>query len=122
MSNAEKYLLLNPDGSMRWITTDRKNMLHNFREAIGCDLIEQVIVSFGFYMLVDECGKIKNPQQPINWLASRFYPGSLFGDVINGPVIFTSLSLIDGEYEWSPLTERDLAAISLITGKELPDK
>lgn len=42
MSNAEKYLLLNPDGSMRWITTDRKNMLHNFREAIGCDLIEQV--------------------------------------------------------------------------------
>lgn len=117
----ERYLSLDVDGSFCWIDTDRGIMLDVFHDVIGCDMVEQVHIPLGFCMLVDESGKIKNPPQRVNRLASRLYPGSMFGDPIVGPVIFVRIGLVDGEYDWCPLLDKDLSLLSLFLGVEIPD-
>lgn len=121
-SYGRKYLVLDPDGTFHWIDVCRESMCDSFRNAIGCDWLEKVTLPYGFNIVVDECGKIKQNPQPLNLLASRFYPGSLYGDPIVGPVVFVRIGLVNGESDWCPLTERDLNLISLITGEELPEK
>lgn len=122
MNKPEHYLVLEPDGELHWIqVTDRKYLAAAFRKAIGCDWLEHVHLPFGFGCVVDECGKIKLKPQPINPLASRFYPGTDFGDPLVGSVIFVRIELIDGESDWAPLHDVDLARISLITGKPIPE-
>lgn len=118
----EKYLVLDPNGCFHWIEVDRESMSDEFRKAIGCDWLENVYLQYGFCIVVDECGKIKQNPQPLNPLASMFYPGTLYGDPIVGPVVFVRIGLVDGESDWCPLTKRDLTLISLITGKEVPEK
>lgn len=117
---SERYLVLDPDGSFRWIETSRKQLAASFRAAIGCDWLENVTLPYGFCCVVDECGKIKTPMQPFNPLASRFYPGTFYGDPLVGSVVFCRIDLVDGEHYWCPLREQDLAIIELITGKEVP--
>lgn len=116
----EKYLVLYPDGDMRWIHCQREDMCKCFRESIGCDTLENVTLPYGFCCVVDESGKMKDPPQPFNELASRFYPGTPYGDPLVGPVVFCRIGLIDGEHDWVPLTAMDLAIIELITGKQVP--
>lgn len=117
----ERYLVLDPDGSFRWIETDRQHLGAAFRKAIGCEWLEHVTLPFGFCCVVDECGKIKEDPQPINPLASMFYPGTQYGDPLVGSVVFCRIGLVDGESDWVPLTKRDIAMIELITGKKVPD-
>lgn len=122
MIKPEHYLVLEPDGELHWIqVTDRKYLAAAFRKAIGCDWLEHVHLPFGFGCVVDECGTMKLKPQPFNPLASRFYPGTDFGDPLVGPVVFVRIDLVDGESDWAPLHDEDLARISLITGKPIPE-
>lgn len=116
----ERYLVLDPDGSFRWIETTRDKLAASFRAAIGCDWLENVTLPYGFCCVVDECGKIKEPQQPLNPLASLFYPGIQYGDPLVGPVVFCKIGLVDDESDWVPLEPLDLAIIELITGRSIP--
>lgn len=120
MSKLEKYLVLHPDGSFRWIYTKHSNILNAFHESIGCDCVEYVMLPFGFGCVVDGSGKIKADPQPFNPLASRFYPGIQFCDFLAGSVVFVRNGLVDGESDWTELTPMDISVIELITGKAVP--
>lgn len=116
----EHFLVLDPDGSFRWIEADRRHLGEAFRKAIGCDWLEHVTLPYGFCCVVDEVGKLKEPQQPLNPLASLFYPGTKYGDPLVGPVVFCRIGLVDGESDWVPLEPLDLAIIELFTGNHIP--
>lgn len=116
----EAYLVLYPDGSMKWIYTSHDSMCKAFYEAIGCDCLENVYLPYGFCCIVDESGKIKENPQPLNPLASRFYPGSMYGDPLVGPVVFCRIDLVDGESDWCPLLDHQIGIIELITGMTVP--
>ena len=117
----EKYLVLHPDGRMEWIQVDRRYILDAFCKAIGCEWLEQVTLPYGFCCVVDEVGKIRQDPKPVNPWASMFYPGTWHGDPLVGPVVFVRIGLVDGEYDWVPLIDRDLALINLATGLDIPD-
>lgn len=117
----EKYLVLHPDGRMEWIQTEHSNICEAFRKAISCDWLEHVTLPYGFCCVVDEVGKIRQDPQPVNPWASMFYPGTWNGDPLVGSVVFVRIGLVDGEYDWVPLIERDLAMINLATGLDIPD-
>ena len=117
----EKYLVLFPDGSMRWIHCQHEDICSTFRDSIGCDCLEHVKLPFGFGCVVDESGKIKKDPQPINPYASKMYPGFPYGDPLVGPVVFVREGLYEGEWDWVPLTARDLLMIELILGKKVPE-
>ena len=122
MSSPEYYLVLETSGDLHWIEVpDRRQLAASFRKAIGCEWLEHVTLPYGFGCVVDECGKIKSDPQPFNPLASRFYPGTAFGDPLVGPVVFVRIGLVDGESDWVPLQEEDLRRISLMIGKEIPE-
>lgn len=118
MDGLEKYLVLSPDGSMRWIRTDRKALCSTIRTAIGCQLFENVRLPYGFGCLVDESGKING--QVHNPYASDFYPGTMYGDFLFGPVVFVQYELVDGEPDIVELTDRDVHIIELLLGKQVP--
>lgn len=120
MPDIDKYLVLYPDGDIRWIHTDRDHMAAAFRDSIGCEWLENVYLPYGFCCIVDECGKIKQNPQPLNPLASRFYPGTFCGDPLVGPVVFAQIGLVDGESDWVPLNDTQLGIIELVTGKQVP--
>lgn len=117
----EKYLVLYPDGDLRWIHCLHEDMLKCFRDSIGCDCLEHVALPYGFGCVVDESGKIKSHPQPFNPYASIFYPGTPYGDPLVGPVIFVREGLYEGEWDWVPLQARDLSMIELILGKKVPE-
>lgn len=116
----ERYLVLDPDGSFRWILTSRKDLTKSFKAAIGCDWLEHVTLPYDFCCFVDEVGKVRQVRQPVNPLASRLYPGTMYGDPLVGPVVFFRVGLVDGESDVVPLQPLDLAIIELITGKKVP--
>ena len=116
----EHYLVLDPDGSFRWIDTDRTHMAASFRNAINCDWLENVTLPYGFNCIVDEVGKVRQMPKPVNPFASLFYPGTMYGDPLVGSVIFVRIGLVDGESDFVPLTTRDIRVIELITGLEVP--
>lgn len=118
--NEEKYLVLFPDGSFRWIHTQHDQMVSAFKEVIGCDWLENVTLPYGFCCVVDECGKVKENPQRLNPLASRFYPGTAYGDPLVGPVVFCRIGLYNGESDWVELLTQDISLIELITGKKVP--
>lgn len=121
MGKPEHYLVLEPDGELHWIqVTDRKYLAAAFRKAIGTSLLEHVSLPFGFGCVVDDIGKVRQDPKPLNSLASRFYPGTDFGDPLVGPVVFVRIDWIDGEHDWAMLRDEDLARVSLITGKPIP--
>lgn len=116
----EKYLLLSPDGKLSWIKTQRENMLATFKAKIGCEWVEHVSLPHGFGCVVDEMGKVKRVPQPVNPYASRFYPGTYYGDPLVGPVVFVRTGYVDGEPDWVPLTDAQVSLVALILGQEVP--
>lgn len=134
----EKHLLISPSGEMSWIDLDRLpnyGPVYNGYSAlsfnqiyavIGCSCVEQVrTVLPNIVLLIDESGKLKDPPQPHNELASRLYYGYHVGmDDICGPAIVMRLRR-SGPYceeDWAPLDPVDLAKLSLFLGVVLPDK
>lgn len=117
----EKYLRLDPSGEVSWVTIDRDHLLEGLRDAIGCHWLENVHLSCGFCAIVDEVGKIKDPPQPVNPLASRLYLGTLFGDPLVGPVVFARIDLVDGESDWCPLLPVQIRLLQNLLGVEIPD-
>lgn len=131
---AEKYLRIDPSGEITWIQIDRVHYswcdadglsLDQVHAAIGCDCMEQVrTVIPGIVLLIDESGKIKDPPQRHNEVASRLYYGFLIGkDDIVGPAIVAAMRPTEpyGERDLFPLNQVELAKLSLCLGVELPD-
>lgn len=121
MAKLEKYLRLDPDGTLSWITIDRDHFLDGVYKAIGCDWVENVRLPGGIWAIVDEAGKMKNPPQPVNPLASRLYPGTAYGDPLVGPVVFARIDLVDGEPDWCPLRPFQISMLQAVFGIEIPD-
>ena len=118
----ERYLVIEPSGELRWIHTEREQLLQTFYAAIGCDCIETVgTVVPNIYMIVDESGKIKTPPQEHNERASRLYAGYMNWSRANniaGPAILASIGIVNGEPDIVPLNElalRRLTALGIIT-------
>lgn len=103
----EKYLVIDPDGSTRWIQIERENMLREFHAAVRSDSLENVRSTVrDVCLIVDEVGKLRNPPQPHNELASLLYAGWIMGtDDIVGPAIVAAIHLVDGESDWVPVSE-----------------
>lgn len=133
----EKYLLIHPSGSLKWVDLERLPRhdsvyvgeavldVRDMYPIIGCSCVEQVrTVIPGIVILVDECGKVKNPAQAHNELASRLYAGWHYAlDDITGPALCFSLKPTPyGELDLFPLSPSDEAKLSLCLGMKLPDK
>ena len=126
-----KHLLIHPSGKMEWVELHRMRQFddiycgdyaYDLREiyrALGVDFFEQVsLVLPGIVILIDEIGKLRNPPQPHNELASRLYGGYQFGDDIVGPALFFRKIGPD----IAPLEPADEARLSLFLGVSLPEK
>lgn len=122
MAKFEKYLRLDPSGALSWITIDRDHFSEGLHDAIGCEWLENVRLPGGVCAIVGEVGKIKDPPQPVNPLASLLYPGTAFGDPLCGPVVFARIDLVDGESDWCPLRPFQLSMLQSVLGIELPDQ
>ena len=131
----EKYLRLDPSGKISWIQIDRVPYsctdgcgpsLDQMHAAIGCSCVEQVrTIIRNVVIVVDERGRIKDPPQCHNELASRLYLGWLRGmDDIVGPAIVFSLRPCGpyNELDLFPLDQAELNALSLLLGVELPEE
>ena len=131
---ADKYLRIDPSGEISWVEIDRvpyswcdaEGMdLQQIYKHIGCSCMEQVrTVLPGIVLLVDESGRIKDPPQRHNEIASRLYYGWLIGkDDIVGPALVCSLRPTEpyGELDLFPLDHVELAKLSLCLGVALPE-
>lgn len=108
----ERFLVIDPDGSLRWIFSDRRGMCEVFRKAIGCNWLEKVYTVLpDIVIIVDEVGKVKLNPQRFNPVASRLYRGSLYGDMIHGPAVVAAIHLVDGEPDWVPCTPPELLRV-----------
>ena len=121
---AERYMVLGTDEEIRWIETEHENRIQAFKEAIGCEWLENVrTIIPNVCMIVDESGKVKANPQLDNWRATGLYWGGLQPDThfltmlryimqgkdtIVGPVIFAAVHLVNGEPDWVPLNELEL--------------
>ena len=131
----EHYLCVYPNGELRWIPLERvvrydafydgeeTILLSDLYPVIGCNCVEQVHTKIpGIVMMVDECGKIKDPPQVLNPLASRFYAGTPFGDPIVGPAVFMALKRVEPlmELDNYPLSPAQVDLVEAVLGKPLP--
>ncbi len=130
----EKYLRIDPSGDVTWISIDRVPYefdpsieglnIEQIYAAIDCSCFEQVCTVIpGIVLLVDESGKIKDPQQRHNELASRFYMGYLRGlDDIVGPAIVAAMRPTPpiGEHDLFPLLPSEIQKVEFILGKKVP--
>ena len=121
---AERYMVLETTGEIRWIETERENMIKAFTEAIGCERLENVrTIIPDVCMIVDEEGKVKAQPQELNASATCLHWGGLDPiknmkeaitnllrgkDLIVGPVVFAAIHLVNGEPDWVPLNELEL--------------
>lgn len=97
-------------------------VLDDIKELIGIEWAEIVaLLSIkskdphrDFCLIVDEIGKCKNgwPDR-INMRASKFYPGTLFGDPIVGDVVFCAREWTDsfGECDLAGLTDDEAVVL-----------
>lgn len=105
----ERYLVIYPNGKLKWILADGNNLGPVFREAIACDWLENVYTVLpDIVIIVDEVGKVRQNPQRLNPIASRLYAGTAFGDLIVGPAVVAAIHLRDGESDWVPLTVPEL--------------
>lgn len=131
----EKYLKIDPSGELSWIELERfprHDEIYLGAEAldvrdlypvIGCSCVEMVYSRIrGVVFMVDESGKIKDPMQPLNPLASKLYAGAPYGDMIHGPVVLFSLRPTPpiGEQRLFPLTQNELNLVSVCLGVKIP--
>ena len=115
----EKYIVLDPDGYARTIEIDRLKMLEEFRAAIDADDLECVSTEIpDVSLIVDGCGKIKVPAKRHNEMASRLYAGYLMGqDNICGSAILAAIHYVDGAPDWVPLSDAELARVTVYLGR-----
>ena len=132
----EKYLRIDPSGKISWIQIDRVPYSFDpdilgpssdqIYAAIGCSCFEQVrTVIPGIVILVDESGRIKDPPQRHNEIASRLYAGWLLGlDDIVGPALVCAMRPTEpyGEMDLFPLNAAELARLTLCLGVQLPEE
>lgn len=106
----EKYIVIYPDGNTEWMETEHDQLVKTCYKVIGCDCVESVCTIIpDVCLIVDESGKIKDPPQPHNDLASSFYRGCyLAGDNIVGPAVVAAIHQVDGESDWVPLNKEEL--------------
>ncbi len=131
----EKYLKIDPSGELSWIELERCARHNKFYlgaesldvrdlyPVIGCSCVEMVCSRIrGVVFMVDESGKIKDPMQPLNPLASKLYAGAPYGDMIHGPVVLFSLRPTPpiGEQDLFPLTQNELNLVSVCLGVKIP--
>lgn len=136
MSKMELYLKIDPDGTLSWIPLCRKRLfdsvfngaegldVSDLYPVIGCSCVEQVHTRIrGVVILVDESGKIKDPPQPVNPLASKLYAGAPYGDMIHGPAVVFSLRPTPpiGEHDLFPLHKSELNLLSVCLGVPIPE-
>lgn len=124
-----KYLVVYPDGDLHWEEIPDPAHEHDYvrldrmHEIIGCNCVEQVRTVYpDICLVIDESGKIKDPPQEHNELASRLYYGYQIGvDDILGPAILCGLAPVGPyhELDWVPLNDRQLSLLSLVFGKEI---
>lgn len=129
---SEKYLRIDPSGVISWIELDRVPYdwtdgdgisLDQIYAAIGCTCMEQVYTMIpDIVILIDESGKIKDPPQQHNAIASRLYAGYAYGDDIVGPAIVCALRRTGplNELDLFPLNQVELAKLSLFLGEPIP--
>lgn len=134
----ERHLLISPSGEISWIDLERRPDygpvylgdlaldLDQIHGVLGCSCVEQVhTVLPNIVLVIDDSGKVKDPPQPHNELASRLYYGYQVGmDDICGPAIVMRLRRSGpyGDVDWGPLDPADLAKLSLFLGVALPEK
>ena len=93
--------------------------LDEIKELIGIDWAEIVVLvqykpdvkTRNYCLIVDEIGKLKEDwQDRINYRASQFYPGSIYGDPIVGDVVLCARqwTLPYGECDLAGLTDGEL--------------
>ena len=136
MSKMELYLKIDPDGTLSWIPLCRKPRficvyhgeealdINDLYPVIGCSCVEYVYTRIrGIVILVDESGKIKNPPQRVNPLASMLYAGAPYGDMIHGPAVVFAMRPAppSGEYDLFPLSKSELSLLSVCLGVSIPD-
>lgn len=116
----EHYLVLDPDGTFRWITADRSHLLDAFHSALDCSCVECVCVSSDGILcaIVDESGIING--KPVNRYASILYPGAFSGSYLFGSVLFCRIGLWNGEPDWFPLNSFALHYLSHRLGLPIP--
>lgn len=118
----EKYLVINPSGSVKWIHTDRKHMAADFRKVIRCNWLENVYTVLpGIVIIVDEVGKVRQDPQIFNPVASRLYGGAPYGDFIHGPAVVACIGLTDEGMDWIPLQQSQLQLLQNWLQIELPE-
>lgn len=106
----EKYMVIYPDCHIEWMECEHDQLVKSCYKVIGCSCVENVrTIIPDVCLIVDESGKLKNPAQPHNDLASTFYAGWIFGDDdIVGPAVVAAIHQVDGESDWVPLNDFEL--------------
>ncbi len=78
---------------------------------LNCSCWEGVVTDLGFYMLVDENGKITEPPKKINALATAIYPGYL-ADYIAGDALILKIGKnADGESDLVSLSDTNISKL-----------
>ena len=120
MAKLEKYLRLDPDGTLSWITIDRDHFLDGLYQAIGCTSVEHVSLRYGLECIVDESGWYSE-HQVANLYASPLYHGWARGIPLIGPVVFVDSGWNDdGDLDWFPLRDDTLLLLSLKLCMSIP--
>lgn len=100
----DRFLVIQPSGSLDWCHAESGKYGDVFRKVIGCSCLEQVrTVVPGICIVVDESGKLKTPMQPVNMRASVLYGGFAYGDFIHGPAVVVALRDFCGVLDWDSL-------------------
>lgn len=124
----ERYPIILDDenaGQIRlvYVSKDAADLdrLRAWYDALDCTCVEHVQTIFpDLHLLVDESGKMKDPQKPLNTKASRLYPGTFYGDPIVGHAILCSLGYRNGEPDILPPHPDTLRRLSRFTGWKIP--
>lgn len=102
------YLYVKADGSVSRVDVPHEEFNDNVHKLIDCSIYELVHVPGGFYLVVDENGKILDVPKPVNIMASMLYPGTPHGDPIVGDVLIGRLGTVNGEPDMVGLSEVEL--------------
>ena len=102
------YLLVKVDGSVSRVEIEDGEFNNRVHTLIDCKYYELVSIKGGFYMVVDECGKILAEPKPVNYKCSMLYPGTPHGDPIVGDVVIGKIGYDFGEPDMTGLDEEEL--------------
>lgn len=101
------YLYVKVDGSVSRVEVPNESFNCSVHKLIDCSIYELVRVPGGFYLVVDENGKIYEQPKPVNIKASMLYPGTPHGDPIVGDVLIGRLGKVNGEPDMVGLVDEE---------------